>query len=47
MSEDRRQKSDLCLRSDEIQLVSVLVIEDCNLKFICNLMLEIWDLIVL
>jgi hypothetical protein len=24
---------------------NVLVIEYCNLKFICNLMLEIWDFI--
>jgi len=23
--------------------VNVLVIEYCNLRFICNLMLEIWD----
>jgi hypothetical protein len=27
--------------------VNVLVIEYCNLRFICNLVLEIWDFIVL
>jgi hypothetical protein len=28
-------------------VVNVLVIEYCNLRFICNLVLEIWDFIVL
>ena len=27
--------------------MNVLVIEYCNLRFICNLVLEIWDFIVL
>ena len=27
--------------------VNVLVIEYCNLRFICNLVLEIWDFIAL
>jgi len=28
-------------------VMSVLVIENWNLRFICNLVLEIWDFIVL
>jgi hypothetical protein len=35
------------LQGDDLQLMNVSAIEYCNLRFICNLVLEIWDFIVL
>jgi hypothetical protein len=40
---DHIRNTNVFAKSRNIILENVLVIEYCNLKFVCNLVLEIWD----